>query len=60
MWLTGTVTSKHGDVVALTPALSFRNNVTGNATDHLKSVEKISALFLACHNIMPARTSATL
>ena len=60
MWLTGTVTSKDGDVIALTPALSFRNNATGNATDHLKSVETKSALCLAYHKITPAGTSATL
>ena len=52
----GTVTLEHGD--AMTPALSIRNNVTGNATEHLKSVEEISALYLA-ETRTPARTSAT-
>ena len=51
-----TVTSKDGD--AMTPALRIQNNVTGNAMEHLKSVEEISALFLA-ETRTPARTSAT-
>ena len=50
-----TVTSMHGDVISLTltPALSFRNNVTGNAMEHLKSVEEKRAKYL-----MAGRTTA--
>ena len=57
MLLVGTVTSKVGD--AMTPALIIRNNVTGNAMEHLKSVEQRSALYLATTRT-PARTSATI
>ena len=59
MLLAGTAASKVGD--AMIPALSIRNNVTGNAMEHLKSVEK-SALCLGQgppHGIMSAGTSAT-
>ena len=42
----------------MTPALSIRNNVTGNAMEHLKSVEQRSALYLATTHT-PVRTSAT-
>ena len=53
--------SKDGDVIALEPALNILNNVTENATEHLKSVE-ISVL-CPCqgppHGIMSAETSAT-
>ena len=59
MQLTGTVTSKVGDVISLTlrPVLSIRNNVMGNAMEHLKSVDEKSALYLAQHTT-PAGTSA--
>ena len=53
--------SKDGDVIALEPALNILNNVTENATEHLKSVE-ISVL-CPCqgppHGIMSAGTNAT-
>ena len=50
-----------GNVIALKPALNIRNNVTENATEPLKSVEK-SVLCLGQgppHGSMSAETSAT-
>ena len=52
----GTVALEHGD--AMTPALSLQNNVTGNAMEHLKSVEEKRAMYPAGTRT-PARTSAT-
>jgi len=51
-----TVALEHGDVMTL--ALSLQNNVTGNAMEHLKSVEVKCALY-PVGTRTPAGTSAT-